>query len=135
MFQNMSIGKKMYAGFGVVLVLIVLMFVGSFWGSRAVDEKITVITEDRIVKLNAAMEVSTALNNLFRYVQQAMLESSSDGKAAAKKGIEDSRAQYRAALEKIEKASANDPGAMALIKKLKDTRSPAGSRSSTRFWS
>lgn len=121
MFQNMSIGKKMYAGFGVVLVLIVLMFVGSFWGSRAVDEKITVITEDRIVKLNAAMEVSTALNNLFRYVQQAMLESSSDGKAAAKKGIEDSRAQYRAALEKIEKASANDPGAMALIKKLKDT--------------
>jgi methyl-accepting chemotaxis protein len=96
------------------------MFVVSFMVSKTVDEKMTVITADRIVKLNAATDIASALNNLFRFVQQSMLETDPARKEAAKKGIEDSRAKYRAALEKVEKASANDPQAMALINKLKD---------------
>lgn len=82
MFKNMKIGAKLGIGYGIVLLLMVLMGILSYINVNKLDGSIEELVSDKIPKTNQANEVIDQLNVVARSTRNALLTS--DKSVAAK---------------------------------------------------
>ncbi|WP_353683349.1 methyl-accepting chemotaxis protein [Thermodesulfovibrio sp. 3907-1M] len=109
MFKNLTIGKKLGVGFGVVILFLILSGFITLLQLSSIKSDITDIDE-RIGKLNDAVSVRRAIIGVVDDVKDMMLTEDSKAKQELKKAIDENRAKYREKLEAIRKKTHTKEG-------------------------
>lgn len=118
MLKNSSISIKLAAGFGAVLVFLIITSVISIVNLSALNGKINEIVENRVAKVKLAVAVDKELNSIFRNIQGMLMQNDEAGRDLAKKRLEEARTKYRAAIKQLEETT-TEPDGKALIENLK----------------
>jgi methyl-accepting chemotaxis protein len=107
MFKNLTIGKKLGVGFGIVIVSVIILGIVTLFQLNQIKNSITDIDE-RINNLNNAYIIKDSVKNVIANIIDMMLSEGIKEKEELKKGIEENRAKYREKVELIKKASKSD---------------------------
>jgi len=107
MFKNLTIGKKLGVGFGIVIVSVIILGIVTLFQLKQIKNSITDIDE-RINNLNNAYIIKDSVKNVIANIMDMMLSEGIKEKEELKKGIEENRAKYREKVELIKKASKSD---------------------------
>jgi hypothetical protein len=107
MFKNLTIGKKLGVGFGIVIVSVIILGIVTLFQLNQIKNSITDIDE-RINNLNNAYIIKNSVKNVIANIMDMMLSEGIKEKEELKKGIEENRAKYREKVELIKKASKSD---------------------------
>ncbi|GAQ95734.1 methyl-accepting chemotaxis protein [Thermodesulfovibrio aggregans] len=118
MFKNLTIGKKLAVGFGVVIFLLVLSGAITLLQLYSIKTNITDIDE-RIDKLNNAVSVRRAIIGVIDDVKDIMLTEDLKTKQELKKAIDENRARYKEKIEAIRKTTHTKEGE-ELLKNIED---------------
>ena len=100
---KMKIGKKLGLGFGIIVLLMVVLSVVGVSGMQSMKGKL-----DRIVNVNNARieygnRLTLAVDDIIMYQPEMITSKSASKKEEIKGKIEKSRADYKAALDNLEK--------------------------------
>src|SRR5690242_335930 len=112
--NNLSIGRKLYGGFGVVVGLLALVAIVSFWGMGQLDGHENTITQTVNPKVGAASDVKYAAADLNGWQTAYVLDH---GKSRS--AFLTSNAYFAKALAKLDKLS-TDAGDKQTLKPLQD---------------
>jgi methyl-accepting chemotaxis protein len=124
--KNMKLSVKLFGGFAVVLLLMVIITVLGINRLSAINEEIDKIVKDANVKVSLANDMSNQINVIARAVRNIALTRDDNVKIQEKKRIEDSLVKYREADEKIAKLVRSDKGKglLANIRQQQDAVMP-----------
>ena len=92
MFKNLTIGKKLGVGFGVIIFLLVLSGIITIVQLYSVKNDVKDIDE-RIDKLNNAVSARKAVLDVFDDIKDMMLTENFEKKQELKKAIDQNRAK------------------------------------------
>ena len=73
MFKGMKVSTKLAFGFGVVVLLLIVVTVSTVFRIRAINDDIANIVDDRSVKVALAADVDRAVNRNARFVRDALI--------------------------------------------------------------
>ncbi|GAB5045876.1 methyl-accepting chemotaxis protein [Thermodesulfovibrio sp. TK110] len=118
MFKNLTIGKKLTVGFGVIIFFLILSGLITLLQLSSIKSNITDIDE-RIDKLNNAVSVRRSILEVISNVKDMMLTEDSKKKQELKKAIDENRARYKEKLETIRKTTHTKEGEQ-LLKNIED---------------
>jgi methyl-accepting chemotaxis protein len=118
MLKNSSISVKLAAGFGAVLVFLIIISVISIINLSSLNGKIDEIVNNRVVKLKLATVVDKELQAIFRNTQTSLMLNDAESREVSKKKLEAARTGYREAIEKLEQMT-TEPDGKAVIEELK----------------
>ncbi len=118
MFKNLTIGKKLTVGFGVIIFFLILSGLITLLQLSSIKSNITDIDE-RIDKLNNAVSVRRSILEVISNVKDMMLTEDSKRKQELKKAIDENRARYKEKLEAIRKKTHTKEGEQ-LLKNIED---------------
>uniref|UniRef100_UPI002627939F MCP four helix bundle domain-containing protein n=2 Tax=Thermodesulfovibrio TaxID=28261 RepID=UPI002627939F len=125
MFKNMTLGKKLGGGFGVIIFFTLIMGSFIFIQLSSVKSNVDDI-EDRVEKINYAASIRSSVKDILMGIRDILLNDDRKIKEEKKLFIEKSRNIYRESLEKLEKRVFSDTG-KKLISELKESISDAAS--------
>ncbi|MGB9823465.1 MCP four helix bundle domain-containing protein, partial [Thermodesulfovibrio sp.] len=123
MFKNLTIGKKLTVGFGVLILLLALSSAITLIQLQFIKSNVSDIDE-RIKKLNYAVGIRRIVVEIINNVKDMMLTEDLKKKQELKKAIDENRAKYREKLEAIKKITHTKEGAQ-VIKNLEEAISDA----------
>ncbi|WP_353686662.1 methyl-accepting chemotaxis protein [Thermodesulfovibrio sp. 3462-1] len=123
MFKNLTIGKKLTVGFGVLILLLALSSAITLIQLQFIKSDVSDIDE-RIKKLNYAVGIRRIVVEIINNVKDMMLTEDLKKKQELKKAIDENRAKYREKLEAIKKITHTKEGAQ-VIKNLEEAISDA----------
>ncbi|GAQ95797.1 methyl-accepting chemotaxis protein [Thermodesulfovibrio aggregans] len=118
MFKNLTIGKKLTVGFGVVIFLLALSGAITLLQLYSIKTNIKDIDE-RIDKLNDSVSVRRAILAVINNVKDIMLAEDLKTKQELKKAIDENRAKYKEKIEAIRKTTHTKEGE-ELLKNIED---------------
>ena len=118
MFKNLTIGKKLGVGFGVIIFLLVLSGIITIVQLYSAKNNIKDIDE-RIDKLNNAVSIRRAILGVLDNIKDIMLTENFEKKQELKKEIDQNRAIYKEKIEAIRKTTHTKEGEQ-LLKNLED---------------
>ena len=118
--RDMKIGLRLGLGFGLILLfLLAISAIGTF-GMLKMDTGLNGIVKTNYAKIQLANESSKHVSAIISSIQSLILQSDPAARREENKGIEYSRQQYKAAMEKLEKLEDSDKG-KELIAKAKQS--------------
>ncbi len=109
MFKNLTIGKKLGFGFGIVIASVLLLGIVTLFQLSQIKTNVNDIDE-RLDKLNKAYEVKERVKNIMSAIPDYILSVDNKEREELKKAIEENRAKYRENLEAIRKATHTEEG-------------------------
>jgi methyl-accepting chemotaxis protein len=109
MFKNLTIGKKLGVGFGVIIVSIIILGVITLFQLNQIRVNINDIDE-RIDKLNNAYIAKDCIKNIFATIPDFILSEHAQERENMKKLIDENRAKYKEKLEAIRKITHTEEG-------------------------
>ncbi|MGC8797013.1 MCP four helix bundle domain-containing protein, partial [Thermodesulfovibrio sp.] len=123
MFKNLTIGKKLTVGFGVLILLLALSSAITLIQLQFIKSDVSDIDE-RIKKLNYAVGIRRIFAEIINNVKNMILTEDLKKKQELKKAIDENRTKYREKLEAIKKITHTKEGEQ-LIKNLEEAISDA----------
>jgi methyl-accepting chemotaxis protein len=109
MFKNLTIGKKLGVGFGVIIVSIIILGVITLFQLNQIRVNINDIDE-RIDKLNNAYIAKDCIKNILATIPDFILYEHAQERENMKKLIDENRAKYKEKLEAIRKITHTEEG-------------------------
>jgi len=109
MFKNLTIGKKLGVGFGIIIVSIIILGVITVFQLNQIRVDVNDIDE-RINKLNDAYIVKDCVKNIFFAIPDYILSDHVQEREDIKKSIDESKAKYKEKLEAIRKTTHTEEG-------------------------
>ncbi len=109
MFKNLTIGKKLGFGFGIIIASALLLGIVTLFQLSQIKTNVNDIDE-RLDKLNKAYEVKERVKNIMSAIPDYILSVDNKEREELKKAIEENRAKYRENLEAIRKATHTEEG-------------------------
>ena len=108
--RDMKIGMRLGLGFGLILLFLLAISAIGTIGMSKIDEGMNKIVKTNYAKIQLANESSKSVNAIIYSIQSMILLPESGAKREESKKIELSRAQYKGAMEKLEKLEDTDKG-------------------------
>ncbi|HOA82958.1 MAG TPA: HAMP domain-containing methyl-accepting chemotaxis protein [Thermodesulfovibrio thiophilus] len=118
MFKNLTIGKKLGIGFGV-LIFLLLIFGGVTIIQLGIIKKNATDIDERIDKVNNSVGIRRAAIAIFSSVRDMLIIDDMKKKEEAKKSIEENRAKYKELIEAIKKITYTKEG-MTLLQNIEE---------------
>ena len=118
MFKNLTIGKKLGIGFGV-LIFLLLIFGGVTIIQLGIIKKNATDIDERIDKVNNSVGIRRAAIAIFSSVRDMLIIDDMKKKEEAKKSIEENRAKYKELIEAIKKVTYTKEG-MTLLQNIEE---------------
>ena len=112
---NLKIGVRLWLGFGLVIVLMVSLLIVSISQLKQVNGKMEIIVNNNNVQVKLANEMLDAVHVVTRTMRTIALLDDMEVKRAEMQRIDEARAQYNAAEEKLAQII-NDEGKTILNK-------------------
>jgi methyl-accepting chemotaxis protein len=109
MFKNLTIGKKLSVGFGVIIVSIIILGVITLFQLNKIRVNINDIDE-RIDKLNNAYIAKDSIKNILATIPDFILSEHAQERENMKKLIDENSAKYKEKLEAIRKITRTEEG-------------------------
>ena len=119
MFKNMKVGVKLGLGFGVVLVLMVVIAAMGMLGMKHSNAQLEDIVGDNMHKMELVGTMSDSVYIISGAMRNMMLLDEVEAKKAEKAKIDTVRANYNNAAAALEKTAASEKG-HAIRTKIKD---------------
>lgn len=119
LFTDVRIGKRLGIGYAVIMVLLVILIGVGLTLMSSMDDAMDRIVAVNRVKVKKANEVGNAMDGITIALGRLILERSPAQRAEERKIIEEEHAQYKKALEEMEKLEINEEG-KKLIAKTKE---------------
>ncbi len=113
MFKNLTVGKKLTVGFGVLILLLVVVGVVTFVLLSIVKKNADDIDERTDKIMNSASVRANVLRIMMK-IQEIAFTTDSSKKEESKKDIETYRENYRKSFEFLEKTTRSEKGKKAL---------------------
>jgi len=117
-FKNLTIGKKLGIGFGV-LIFLLLIFGGVTIIQLGIIKKDATDIDERIDKVNNSVGIRRAAIAIFSSVRDMLIIDDMKKKEEAKKSIEENRAKYKELIEAIKKITYTKEG-MTLLQNIEE---------------
>jgi methyl-accepting chemotaxis protein len=118
MFENMKVGVKLGLGFGVVLLLMVVIAAMGMLGMKHTNAQLDDIVGDNMAKMELMGTMADSVYIATGALRNMMLQDDMDAKKAEKAKFEAARAKYNEAWTTLEKTPASTKG-QALRDKIK----------------
>jgi len=109
MFKNLTIGKKLGVGFGVIIVSIIILGVITLFQLNQIRVDVNDIDE-RIDKLNNAYIAKDCIKNILATIPDFILSEHAQERENMKKLIDENSAKYKEKLEAIRKITHTEEG-------------------------
>ncbi len=122
MLNNLKIGIRLGIGFGIVVVLLIIISVVAYQRLGLVNTEIEGLMEDKFPKTVQANDIIDAVNALARIQRNAALVKGEDNMLKELDRISGARKTIADNLEKLEKTIHSDEG-KALLERMRDSRS------------
>jgi methyl-accepting chemotaxis protein len=119
----LKIGTRLSCGFGILLVLMVLVGGYAIKSINGLDEQIELLVNDRMVKVGLAQDVLDNVNIIARALRNVLIDDSKDRQAAEFNRIAESRKIAGERVEELNSKMSTDKG-KDLVKKVIDARGP-----------
>lgn len=119
LFTDVKIGKRLTLGFGVIMFLVVLMVLVGYLLLNNIEATVDHLTDVSMTKLKLAYEVLDATDNIVISISTMAQDRAGTAREKEKKGVEEARAKYRQAMERLEGLEKNEEG-KKLITKAKE---------------
>ena len=107
--SNLKIGVRLGVGFGLMMVLLLVLSLMGMNSMGNVNKKLDSIVKVNYEKIKQANDVNTSISALLSDIQLMMLKEQS-ARAEVMQDIESLRKDYRAAMDKLEKLEDTDKG-------------------------
>ncbi|WP_026841677.1 HAMP domain-containing methyl-accepting chemotaxis protein [Citrifermentans bremense] len=108
--QDMKIGQRLGAGFGVILLFLLAISAIGVIGMMKMDNGLGTIVEKDYSKIQKANEASKQINAAMSAIQNLILQSTREARQEEGKKIDASRLKYKTAMDKLEKLETSDKG-------------------------
>ncbi len=108
--SNAKLGTKLYSGFGVVLVLMVIVAAIGITRLSAVNEAVDKIVKDSNVKVSLANDMVDDINLIARVVRNIVLTKDDSMKNQEKQRIGEARIKFQEAYNKLSQLVKSDRG-------------------------
>ncbi|MBU5636917.1 MCP four helix bundle domain-containing protein [Geomonas sp. Red69] len=118
--QDMKIGARLSVGFGVILLLLLVIGAISVVGMLKMDSGLETIVKKEYAKIKLANDAAKSVTAIVSSVQSMLLETDAAARREDNKKIDQARQQYKASMEKLEKLETTGQG-KELIAKAKQT--------------
>ncbi len=118
---NIKIGLRLGLGFGLILALMMLLAVLGLTRMSQIQNRLSDITGDNIVKTDLVVEMSDAVQNIAIAVRNVALLTDETGIAGEVKRVTDQREKYTVASNKLAQLVKSDEG-KALLAKIAELR-------------
>jgi methyl-accepting chemotaxis protein len=110
LFTDVKIGHRLGIGFGIILILMGIMVVPGVIYLSDIKSSVNYIRMVNTVKLKNANDARAALSDLSFFIGQVVTTGDSSVREAARKRIEEVRADYKRALDEVERLEPNQEG-------------------------
>ena len=126
MFKGMKVSTKLALGFGLMVMLLVIVTVFTASRIRAINEDIANIVDDRAVKVALASDVDRLVNQNARFIRDALIHSKEPEEVRKSLVlVEQNVAENTATLARLEKMI-NTPSGKQLFDAMSAARAPYG---------
>jgi len=126
-FNNMKIGKRMGLGFGLVLLIMVVLIWDGANGMSAVQKNLDRVVTVNNVRIDLCNDVAMDLTQIFLNIRNIIITNVPEKQKEYQQRIEKFREDYSAKLKKIEDMTTkDDKKAHELIAKVKEAIAVAG---------
>jgi methyl-accepting chemotaxis protein len=134
-FQRFTVGKRMFAGFGFLLILMGLIAAVSALSLSEVEESLIGITGERVTKTRLSNNMLDESNNLYLALQAVLLSQDESQSSAAFADVEKARAAYFENYEALAAMPAREEGRqlVAAIRQSREAALPINDRAIALF--
>ncbi|MBI5485621.1 MAG: methyl-accepting chemotaxis protein, partial [Deltaproteobacteria bacterium] len=120
-FNNMKIGKRMGLGFGLLLLIMLVLVWEGYSGMSGIQKNLTRIVTVNNVRVDLLSDVNNDLNQIFINIRNIILNNNTEKQREYQQRIVKFREDYAPKLKKIEEmTSKDDKKAHELISKTKE---------------
>jgi methyl-accepting chemotaxis protein len=121
MLKNLTVRKQLVFGFGVVIVMALIISTISIVGMRSINSDLREIVDDRWPKTMWANDIVDNVNVVARAIRNAILLDDKQGMQKEIDRVEEARGKITESLEKLQKTIHSDKG-KELLKNLVNAR-------------
>ncbi|GFO64984.1 methyl-accepting chemotaxis protein [Geomonas paludis] len=118
--QDMKIGTRLSVGFGIILLLLLVIGAISVFSMLKIDQGLETIVKKDYAKIKLANDATKHVTGIVSSVQTMLLETDPAARREENKKIDQARQQYKSAMEKLEKLETTGQG-KELIAKAKQS--------------
>jgi methyl-accepting chemotaxis protein len=108
--RDMRLGMRLGLGFGLILLFLLAISAIGTIGMSKIDTALNRIVKTNYAKIQLANESSKAVSAIISDIQSMLLDSDPATRREVFKNIEQTRQQYKAAMDKLEKLEDSDKG-------------------------
>jgi methyl-accepting chemotaxis protein len=109
MLANMKIGKRLGLGFGLVLLLLVVLGLMGINGMEKINGNLERIVKVNYSKIKLANDINAKIGSLIENIELMLLKDEA-GRIESKQSIDRSREEYKELMDKLEKLETTDKG-------------------------
>ncbi|RII30632.1 MAG: methyl-accepting chemotaxis protein [Geobacter sp.] len=126
MFANMKIGKRMGLGFGMLLVIMLVLVWEGVHSMAGVQEHLERIVTVNNVRLERCADIDDSVMNIFVNLRNILINKDPDKRQEYQQRIAKFRDEYASNLKKVEElTNSDDKKAHEIIAKIKETMASA----------
>ena len=103
MFKNLKIGTRLSLGFGILLLLMLVVGGYGIKSIKALHEEIDLLVEDRMVKVEQANAIIDQINIVARATRNMIIDDNKENQAKEVQRIADARKTAGGLLEQLNK--------------------------------
>ncbi len=122
MLKNLKIGVRLSLGFGIILVLMLIIGVYAVNAINGLHGEIDLLVEDRMVKVEQASDIMNNVNVIARALRNIIIDDSKDRQTDELRRIAEARKKAGDLFEILSKTIKSEKGS-AIVKKGVDARS------------
>ncbi|MCX8027317.1 MAG: methyl-accepting chemotaxis protein [Thermodesulfovibrionales bacterium] len=124
MFKNLSMGKKLYLAFGIVIFLFMIVTAIAIFQLIGIKENFRLINDDR-AKIAEMASIRRTVLSIYLDVYGIIITKDQQKMEDLKKSINEKRAFYRETLEKLKKSSTSEEDAKKILGEVEGSISKA----------
>lgn len=126
MFANMKIGKRMALGFGMLLVIMLVLIWEGVHSMAGVQEHLERIVTVNNVRLERCADIDDSVMNIFVNLRNILINKDPDKRQEYQQRIAKFREEYASNLKKVEElTSSDDKKSYEIIAKIKEAMASA----------
>ncbi|MBU5612803.1 HAMP domain-containing methyl-accepting chemotaxis protein [Geomonas azotofigens] len=108
--QDMKIGTRLSVGFGIILLLLLVIGAISVFSMLKIDQGLETIVKKDYAKIKLANESADNVSAIVSSIKSMVIESDPAARREENKKIDQARQQYKAAMDKLEKLESTEKG-------------------------
>jgi methyl-accepting chemotaxis protein len=113
-FSNLTIRRRLAAGFGLTLVLMIVLTITGIWSLSVMNRKIEQITRVNNAKIELANVIQNSVSTVDKSVLTTVLVNDQEVTKQERKKIEDAQILYASSVERLEKIEGSGKGKTAI---------------------